>query len=187
MLVQAQSGLPVRWLRSKVRPHNKSFKGTALRLRLRAVPLTPALANTSESVPVIQTVAIFAAGVFAVWCLPAAKAAIIGDAGPRVAAMLAGVVVALPISVLASAGSLAGFLVAKSSAQVVAWQSLAAADICGILTQVVTRTPEAPSRAFQVASRVWLGVPVLLRVLLAGAIIGFILGKVTKLQNTSVG
>jgi hypothetical protein len=38
MLVQAQSGLPVRWLRSKVRPHNKSFKGTALRLRLRAAP-----------------------------------------------------------------------------------------------------------------------------------------------------
>jgi hypothetical protein len=38
MLVQAQSGLPVRWLRSKVRPHNKSFKETALRLRLRAAP-----------------------------------------------------------------------------------------------------------------------------------------------------
>ena len=35
MLVQAQSVLPVRWLRSKVRPHNKSFKGTTLRLWLR--------------------------------------------------------------------------------------------------------------------------------------------------------
>ena len=38
MLVQAQSGLPVRWLYSKVRLHNKSLKGTALRLRLRAAP-----------------------------------------------------------------------------------------------------------------------------------------------------
>lgn len=36
MLVQAQSGLPVRCLRSKVRPHDKSFNGTARRLRLRA-------------------------------------------------------------------------------------------------------------------------------------------------------
>ena len=53
MLVQAQSGLPVRWLRSKVRPHNKSFKGTTLRLRLRR-PLTPALGVSMEAVHILE-------------------------------------------------------------------------------------------------------------------------------------
>jgi hypothetical protein len=35
-----------------------------------------------------RNIRMFAVGVFAVWYLPAAKAAIVGDAGPRIAAAL---------------------------------------------------------------------------------------------------
>src|SRR5215204_3845938 len=95
---------------------------------------------------VYRTIRMFAVGVFAVWYLPAAKAAIVGDPGPRIAAALAGVVVAFPVTVLASLGALVPFLVTRASSQLAPWQSLLAGIICGVVTQVVTSSPEAPSQ-----------------------------------------
>jgi len=133
---------------------------------------------------VFRTVATFAVAVFAVWYLPAAEAAFAGKPGPRIAAMLAGVVVALPVTVLASIGALLVFLVGHSSVRVLAWQSVVAGILCGVITRVITRSPKAPSRALQIASQLWSPVPVLLRVILAGALVGLVMLAVGELQRT---
>ena len=135
----------------------------------------------------LQTVSLFAAGVFAVWYLPAAKAAIVGNPGPRVPAILAGVVVALPVAMLASIGVLLVFLITRSSLQLVVWQLVIAGVICGIITQVITRSPKEPSRALQIASQLWSPVPVLLRIILAGTLAGLVLFAVDKVQRQGAG
>ena len=132
----------------------------------------------------IQTIATFAIGVFAVWYLPAAKAAIVGNAGSPVAALLAGVLISLPVTLLASLGAVAVLLVARSSIKLFAWQSVAAGVLCGLFTQIITKIPETPSRVFEVVSSLWSPVPVLLRIIIAGGLIGLLMLAAGKHQST---
>ena len=112
----------------------------------------------------------FGLGVLVVIYLPAMRAAITGPAGARMPSILAGMLVSLPVALIASLGALGATALIRSETADPFWLPVLAGVVCGGFVMVVTRAPAGASAAFQRASRLWSGVPVAFRIVLLGAL-----------------
>jgi len=70
----------------------------------------------------LKSVFMFATGVFCVWYVPAGKAAVFGEAG-FIVSLLAGLVVAIPVSLFAGIGTLISAFLMRPTSSVTIWQS----------------------------------------------------------------
>ncbi|MDO9161423.1 MAG: hypothetical protein Q8N35_02465 [Methylococcaceae bacterium] len=70
----------------------------------------------------LKSVFMFATGVFCVWYVPAGKAAVFGEAG-FIVSLLAGRVVAIPVSLFAVIGALISAFLMRPTSSVTIWQS----------------------------------------------------------------
>ena len=132
--------------------------------------------------PMLKSVFMFVTGVFCVWFFPAAKAAVFGKYG-FIVSLLAGFLVAIPISLLAGIGAFLVALIMRPTSEAAVWQSLLAGLIAGVIIQVITAAPNTSSGLWHSITQLLSGIPTLLLVVLVGSSVGFVMFTVTKNSN----
>ena len=132
-----------------------------------------AVRRRASGVAMLKAILMFTLGVFGVWYFPAGGTAMLGVVA-WAPALLAGLLVALPVSVIAGLGASCGALLARPTATVVWWHALSFGVACGLVGQFVSK-PIAWISSDHVINQSLSSVPALLRIALVGLAGGFLM------------
>ena len=135
----------------------------------------------------IRIVAAFALTVFVVWYQPALSAIVNGTPGSVLVKALAGVVVAFPVALLATAGGAIGFWAAHNWRVVSWWFAAGAGVACGIMTRVWFYIPSDQPAPMPEEAILGFAIHPFLKLFLAGIVSAFAAALIARWSSRNAG